>query len=198
MNNRISSTKLQFLSQIMLKFCIKFSPVIDSENGVTWKQALQNPVLHGNRVRKRRRRQEYQKLTSKMCSHNMESESSSKTIMLHIRPYMQLRCMFRSSSNFSPGVRRDQTIDFDRRSRWLSCVHTQEHMWTCDMKTTLDHWRQHLPSWMCYVLHTITCASMLQLARFPGNFCYVSYRNIWTKVDMWHMCGRSGLDLLLF
>jgi hypothetical protein len=47
--------------------------------------------------------------------------------------------MFRCVSIYSNtgGCVRDQTSDFDRRSRWLSCGHTQEHMWTCDMKR---HW----------------------------------------------------------
>ena len=78
------------------------------------------------------------------------------------------------------GVWRDQTSDFDRRSRWLSCGNTQEHMWTCGMKTSLGHWRHHLDSWMFYILHTITCGRMSQLARFRGTFCCVTCRNIWT------------------
>jgi hypothetical protein len=82
----------------MLKFCIMFFPDIDSENGVSifdisafWKGvefvwSVNVIQIHGNRVRKRRRRQEYQELTSKMCSHNMESDPSTQTIMLHVRP----------------------------------------------------------------------------------------------------------------
>ena len=63
-------------------------------------------------------------------------------------------------------------------------AHTKEQMWTCDMKTSLGHWRHHLASWMFYILHTITCARMSQLARFRGTFCHVACSNIWTKQDM--------------
>ncbi len=42
--------------------------------------------MYGNSVRKRRRRLECQESTSKMCWHNMESESRTLTIMFHMRP----------------------------------------------------------------------------------------------------------------
>jgi hypothetical protein len=88
--------------------------------------------MHGNRVQKSRRRQECQELTSELCWHNMESEPSGQTILLHIRPSPIYVSAFDKLQ--SHGVCRDQTSNFDRRSRWLSCGHTKEHMWTCDMK----------------------------------------------------------------
>ena len=59
------------------------------------------------------------------------------------------------------------------------------------MKTTLGHWRQHLASWMCYILHTITCVSMLQLARFPELFAMSHAENIWVVPAQarWQLCS---------
>jgi len=81
------------------------------------------------------------------------------------------------------GVWQDQTRPFDRRSHWLSCGHTQEHMWTCDMKTSLVHWRHHLTSWMCYI-HTLVYVRMLQLTRYPGTFGTCRIQTYMNKNDI--------------
>ena len=87
------------------------------------------------------------------------------------------------------GVWRDQTSDFDRRSRWLSCGNTQEHMWTCGMKTSLGHWRHHFDSWMFYILHTIEqgCHNSLDskelfLCRMQKYMNNTRHGDIWTSV----------------
>jgi hypothetical protein len=103
--------------------------------------------------------------------------------------YDQDRYMFRCSSSCSPGVWRDQISDFDRRSRWLSCGHTQEHMWTCDMKTSMGHWRHHLVSWMFYILHTIEQGC--PLARSKELFV-MSYVEIYEQnKTWWHLNFRT-------
>ena len=66
---------------------------------------------------------EDQELNNRMCCPNIESESRSQTFMLYIHPNSV--CV-------------------------SSCVKLQEdHMSTCDIKTSLGHWRHHLVSWMC-------------------------------------------------
>ena len=109
--------------------------------------------------------------------------------------------MFRCWSSCShTGVRREKTSDFDRRSRWLSCRRTHEHMWTCDMRTTMGHRRQHLDS--C-ILHTITCVSMLQLVRFQELFAMSHAEiydqnktcDIWNSVCTWQTQSNSPTNV---
>ena len=47
--------------------------------GVRFGRSVNDKQMHGNRVEKRRRRQECQELTSKMCLHNIESETIPQT-----------------------------------------------------------------------------------------------------------------------
>ncbi len=78
-----------------------------------------------------------------------------------------------TKTNTCFGVRQDavlvcdetQSIDFDRRSRWLSCGHTQEHMWTCDMKTG------SLTTTSCFMQssHHYVC-EYVATRSFPTNF----------------------------
>ena len=104
--------------------------------------------------------------------------------------------MFRRSSPAVLVFDETQSTDFDRRSRWLSCGRTQEHMWTCDMRTTLGNWRQHLVS--C-ILHTITCVSMLELVRcqelFAMSHAEIYDQNktcdIWNSVCTWQTQSNS-------
>jgi len=36
---------------------------------------------------------------------------------------------------------------------WTHTLTSEPHMCMCDMTTSLGHWRQHLHSWMCYMIH---------------------------------------------
>jgi hypothetical protein len=77
---------LSFLLELIQKMESQFVDNSTFWKGVKFDKSVNDKQIHGNRVRKNRRRQKCQELTSKMCWHNMESEHRSQTIMLHVRP----------------------------------------------------------------------------------------------------------------
>jgi hypothetical protein len=100
---------LCFLLELIPKMGSRFVDNSTFWKGAKFERSVNVKQMYVNRAWKSRRRQECQELTSKMCWHNMESETSAQTIMLHIRPSPIHVSAFVSCS---PGVRRDPIIRF--------------------------------------------------------------------------------------
>ena len=150
-----------------------FSPGIDSENGVSifdisvfWKGVdfvwpVNGIQIHRNRVRKSRRRQEHQELTSKMCWHNMESELGYRQLFVTDD---QTRYMFRCSSNCSPG--------------WWRCGdETKQVIWSSISLTFLwSHTRSCVNMW-----HENDTGS-LETTSFFMDVLHSSHHYVWKYV----------------
>jgi len=102
-----------------------------------WKQGRTGLSQEGQR--------EGQELDIRMCCHHIKSEPRTKTFMLHARPRPLCVAQW---VKLPPHWRCDDPTKSDLVGLfgWFSCWRTQDHIYSCDMKTSLGHSRHHLAS----------------------------------------------------